>query len=218
LAQTHRLSANLNKEITASVPEVKRGNILPGVHEIFQARWSPRAFSDRPVSDEDLKTILEAGRWAASSYNEQPWRFIVGRKFDRQTYDRLLNVLVPYNQGWASLAPVLMITVARRTFSHNGQPNQHARHDTGAALAHIFLQATALGLHAHGMAGFDAERARLELGIPEDYEPVAAVALGYLGPMERLPEPYRQAELAPRRRKPLDELIFDGRWDAPLKL
>jgi nitroreductase len=207
----------LKKELLASVPEIKRGNILPAVHEIFQARWSPRAFSDRPVSNEDLKTILEAARWAASSYNEQPWRFIVARKSDREAYDRLLSILAPYNQGWAHLAPVLMITVAKRAFSHNGEANQHARHDAGAALAHIMLQATALGLHAHGMAGFDAERARHELAIPDEYEPVAAVALGYLGPVERLAESYRQAELAPRKRKPLGELAFDARWNEPLR-
>ncbi len=208
----------MSKEIPANVPAIKRGNILPGVHDIFHARWSPRAFSDRPVSDEDLKTILEAARWAASSYNEQPWRFIVARKSDRERYDRILDVLVPYNQRWAYLAPVLMITVAKNTFSHNGEPNRHARHDTGAALAHIMLQATALGLHAHGMAGFDAEKARRQLGIPDDYEPVAAVALGYLGPIERLPESFHQAELAPRKRKPLAELVFDGHWDSPLQL
>ncbi len=208
----------MENEIPPNVPEVKRGSILPTVHEIFQVRWSPRAFSDRPVSDQDLKTILEAARWAASSYNEQPWRFIIARKSDQESYDRLLDVLIPYNQAWARLAPVLMITAAKRSFSHNGKENLHARHDVGAALAHLMLQATALGLHAHGMAGFDAEKARRELGIPDDYEPVAAVAIGYLGPIERLPESYHQAEVAPRKRKPLDELVFDGRWDAPLKL
>ncbi len=116
------------------------------------------------------------------------------------------------------MAPVLIITVAKRNFSHNNQPNRHARHDAGAALAHILLEAAALGLHAHGMAGFDAEKARESLGIPEDYEPVAAVALGYLGAVDRLPESYRQAELAPRVRKPLDELTFGGHWDTPLDL
>jgi nitroreductase len=196
---------------------MKRGSILPAVHEIFHARWSPRAFSERPVSDEDLRTVLEAARWAASSYNEQPWRFIVARKSDREAYDRLLGVLVPYNQGWAHLAPVLMITVAKKAFSHDGKPNQHSRHDTGAALAHIMLQATALGLHAHGMAGFDAEKARRELGIPDDYEPVAAVALGYLASAEMLPESYREAERRPRERKPLSELTFGGRWNEPLR-
>lgn len=207
----------MKKDLLANVPEIKRGDIAPGVHDIFHARWSPRAFSDRPVSNEDLKTILEAARWAASSYNEQPWRFIVARKSNRELYDRVLSVLVPYNQNWAQLAPVLIITVAKRTFSHNGAQNQHARHDTGAALAHIMLQATALGLHAHGMAGFDAEKARLELGIPDDYEPVAAVALGYRGSLEELPESYREAEQARRKRKPLDELAFNGHWNEPLR-
>ena len=196
---------------------MKRGDILPGVHEIFRARWSPRAFSDRPVSDRDLELVLEAARWAASSYNEQPWRFIIARKADRELYDRVLGVLVPYNQGWAQLAPVLIITVAKKHFSHNGATNLHARHDTGAALAHLMLQATALGLHAHGMAGFDIDKARRELGIPDDYEPVAAVALGYLGSVDQLPESYRQAELGARKRRPLNELVFNGRWNEPLR-
>jgi nitroreductase len=208
----------LSPEIPFDIPEEKRGDIPSAVHGIFRARWSPRAFSDRPVSNEDLRTILEAARWAASSYNEQPWRFIVARKSDGELYDRLLGVLIPYNQGWAHLAPVLMITVAKKAFSHNGKANLHARHDAGAALAHIMLQSTALGLHAHGMAGFDAEKARRELGIPDDYEPVAAVAIGYSGPIERLPESYHQAELASRKRKSLDELTFGGRWNAPLNL
>lgn len=207
----------MKKDILANVPELKRGNILAGLHDIFYARWSPRAFSDRPVSNSDLKVILEAARWAASSYNEQPWRFIVARKSDRELYDRVLGVLVPYNQNWAHLAPVLIITVAKMSFSHNGVANKHAWHDTGAALAHIMLQATALGLHAHGMAGFDAEKARVELGIPDGYEPVAAVALGYLGSLEELPESLRQAEQAPRKRKPLDELVFNGRWKQPFR-
>src|SRR5579884_435244 len=192
------------------VPVEKRGDILPGVHELIRARWSPRSFADRPVSDHDLKLILEAARWAASSNNEQPWRFIVARKSDAELYEKILSVLVPGNQKWAKTAPVLMITAAKRDFSHNGQPNLHAWHDTGAALAHIFLQATALGLHAHGMAGFDRERARTELGIPTDYEPVAAVAIGYLDSPDKLEQPYRQRERSPRTRKPLDEITFNG--------
>lgn len=199
-------------------PLEKRGDILPGVHELIRARWSPRSFGDRAVSNGDLKTILEAARWTASSNNEQPWRFVVARKSDGAAYEKLLKLLVPSNQTWAQTAPVLIITAAKLEFTESGKPNLHAWHDTGAALAQIFLQATALGLHAHGMAGFDRERAQKELGIPTGYTPVAAVAIGYLAPADALPEPYRTRERSARTRKPLSELAFDGEWDKPLAL
>jgi nitroreductase len=203
--------------VRVDLPAEKQPDTVPSLHEIFRARWSPRSFSDQPVSKEDLKTIFEAARWAASSYNEQPWRFIVASKSDGPLYDKLLSVLVPFNQAWAKTAPVLILTVAKRTFSHNATPNLHARHDTGAALAQIALQATALGLHVHGMAGFDSEKARQVFAIPEDYEPVAAAALGYLGSPDELEEPYKERELARRERKPLRELVFAGEWDKPVE-
>jgi nitroreductase len=142
----------------------------------------------------------------------------VARKSDADLYEKLLHILLPGNQKWAKAAPVLMITAAKRDFSHNRQPNPHAWHDTGAALAHIFLQATALGLHAHGMAGFDRERARTELGIPREYEPVAAVAIGYLESPDKLDEPYRERERTRRSRKPLGEIAFHGNWGKALEL
>ena len=200
------------------LPAEKHADIPSGVHDLIRARWSPRSFADRPVTDEDLKLILEAARWAASSNNEQPWRFIVARKSDAQLFEKMLSVLVPGNQKWAKTAPLLMLTVAKRDFTQSGKPNRHAWHDTGAALAHIMLQATALGLHAHGMAGFDHERARNEFDIPADYEPVAAVAIGYLDSPDKLEEPYRERERSPRTRKPLSEISFDGAWDRPLQL
>lgn len=203
---------------TLDGPSVKQADTLPSVHELIRSRWSPRAFSSRPVSNEDLRTILEAARWAASSYNEQPWRFFVARKSDPEGYNRLLNLLLPFNQAWAKTAPVLMIIAAKRTFSHNNTPNYHALHDAGQALAHVFLQATALGLHAHGMAGFDRERARKELGLPDDYDLAAAVALGYLGSPDQLNEEQRERELAPRQRKPLSEIAFGAQWNEPLAL
>ena len=202
----------------ATHSDVKRADTVPEVHELIRARWSPRAFSDRPVNDKDLKTILEAARWAASSYNEQPWRFLVARKSDPAAFKTFLDLLMPLNQAWAKAAPVLIITAAKKTFSHNGSPNHYGLHDTGQALAHLFLQATALGLHAHGMGGFDHERARRELGIPDDYEVGAAVALGYVGSPDQLDERYRQSELAKRVRKPLSETAFGAHWATPLEL
>jgi nitroreductase len=199
-------------------PVEKLADTLPSVHELIRARWSPRAFSSREVSDGDLKTIFEAGRWAASSFNEQPWRFLVARKSDGAAYDKILNVLVPFNQAWARSAPVLFLMAAKRTFSHDNSPNRYAVHDAGQALAQVFLQATALGLHAHGMAGFDGERARTGLGIPGDYDLGAAVALGYLGSPDELPAQQRESELAPRTRKPLQEIVFGAEFGKSLQL
>jgi nitroreductase len=196
----------------------KRADAPPSVHELIRTRWSPRSFSSREVSDEDLKTVLEAARWAASSYNEQPWRFLVARKSDGEAYQKILSVLVPGNQRWAKSAPVLIVTAGKRAFSHNQHPNRYALHDAGAALAYLFVQATALGLHAHGMGGVDFEKARTLLAIPEEYEVGAAAALGYLGSPEDLPEAMKAAELAERTRKPLSEIAFGAQWGEPLDI
>lgn len=199
-------------------PAEKFSGILPDVHELIRARWSPRAFSSREVSNQDLRTVFEAGRWAASSYNEQPWRFLVARKSDGAAYEKILHLLAPFNQAWAKNAPVLFIMAAKRTFSHNGAQNAYAVHDAGQALAHVMLQATALGLHAHGMAGFDRDRARIELAIPDDYDLGAAVALGYLGSPDQLAESQRQSELAERTRKPLSDIVFGADFGQSLAL
>jgi nitroreductase len=188
------------------------------VHELIRNRWSPRGFSEKPVSTEDLATILDAGHWAASSYNEQPWRFIVATKQDPDAYKKMLDILVPFNQSWAQSAPVLMLIAAKKTFSHNNSPNAYALHDAGAALATMALQATALGLHIHGMAGFDHDRARTELGIPADFDIAAFSALGYLGSPDNLPEGLKQQELAPRTRKPLADVVFTTTWQTPFPL
>lgn len=182
---------------------------LPQVHELIQNRWSPRAFSDRQVSRENLRVIFDAAHWAASSYNEQPWRFIVATKENPDEYQKMLSLLVPFNQNWAKTAPALILMVAKKTFTHNSTPNTYAFHDAGAALAHLMLQTTALGLHAHGMAGFDRDRARTELNIPDDYEIAAFVALGYVDPA---------AQITTRQRKPLSELVFTTGWQTPFPL
>jgi nitroreductase len=188
------------------------------VHDLIRHRWSPRAFSSQDVSNEDLSAVLEAARWAASSYNEQPWRFFVARKSDPEAFKRFLDVLVPANQAWASSAPVLIIMAAKKKFTHNGADNYYALHDAGQALAHLMLQAIDVGLHAHAMAGFDHEKARKEIGIPDEYAIGAAVALGYLGNADQLPEQVRKAELAKRQRKPLSEIAFGSHWGEPLSL
>jgi nitroreductase len=198
------------------IEKVKRAPAVPGVIEPILARWSPRAFSHKPVAAEDLKKIFEAARWAASSYNEQPWRFFVGHKGD-PTYQKIFDSLVEFNQGWAKSAPVLILSAASKHFAHNKTPNHFAIHDTGAATAYLVLQATVLGLHAHSMAGFDPEKARAAFGIPDSFHIGAVTALGHLGDVYTLPEGLREQEVSPRQRKPLSEIVL-AEWDKPAKL
>jgi nitroreductase len=182
------------------------------IHDLLRRRWSPRAFSNRMVEPDSLRSLLEAARWAPSSYNEQPWSFIVATKQDPAEHDRLLSCLVEGNIEWAQHAPVLMVSVARLTFEDDGKPNRHAFHDVGQAVANLIVQATALGLVVHQMAGIHPEKIRELYRLPEGYEPVAGIALGYPGDPEALPERLRQRELAPRERKPLTEFVFTGHW------
>ena len=178
-----------------------------GLAEVIGQRWSPRAFADKAVQNEDLRKLFEAARWAPSSYNEQPWRFIVGVKND-STYQRIFESLVEFNRMWAQHAPVLILTVAGKEFSHNGKPNHHGLHDLGLATAMLMREATHLGLHTHGMAGFDHARLRAAFGIPENYEIGAVIAVGYFGDPDELPEGMKERELEPRQRKPLDEIVL----------
>ena len=182
------------------------------IEELLKRRWSPRAFADRPVEPEKLLSLWEAARWAASTANQQPWSCIVATKQDEAEYARLLSCLRENNQQWASRAPVLMVSVAKLAFDANGQPNRHAFHDVGLAVANLIMQATALGLGVHQMAGIYPDRVRELYGIPEDFEPVAGIVLGYPGDPASLPDELRQRELAPRTRKSLDTFVFQGAW------
>lgn len=188
------------------------------VHDLIRGRWSPRAFSNRTVEPDKLLSLLEAARWAASSYNEQPWSLIVATQDQPSEYARLLSCLVEFNQSWAQSAPVLMLSVAKLHFDRNGKENRHAFHDVGAAASNLATQAIALDLFVHQMAGFDAQKARSHFSIPKDHEPVAMIAIGYLGDPQTLPEALQAQELAPRTRKPLTEFVFTGAWDQPSDL
>ena len=182
------------------------------IHDLLQRRWSPRAFSDRSVEPDTLRSLLEAARWAPSSSNEQPWNFIVATKDNQAEHGRLLSCLVEGNRLWAQHALVLMVSVARMSFEEDGKPNRHAFHDVGQAVADLTVQATALGLMVHQMAGFHPEKVRELYGVPKEFEPVAAIALGYPGDPESLPERLKKRELAPRERKSLTEFVFTGCW------
>ncbi|QLE42033.1 nitroreductase [Nostoc sp. C052] len=181
------------------------------VHDFIRSRWSPRAFADRPVEQDKLLSLLEAARWAPSSYNYQPWSFIVATKDEPTEYNRLLSTLVEFNQGWAKNAPILILAVAK-VRSEDGKANRHAFHDVGLALENLILQATSFGLFAHQIAGFNADSARELYQIPDDYEPATVVTVGYPGDPETLSEGLRERELAARVRKPLKEFVFTGQW------
>jgi nitroreductase len=181
------------------------------IHDLLARRWSPRAFSDRPVAPDVLRSLWEAARWAPSSANVQPWSFIVATRDDRQEFGRMLECLVEGNQVWAKQAPVLMISVAAK-LDRDKDPNLHAWHDVGQAVADLSVQATALGLFAHQMAGILPDKIRELYQIPDSHEPVTGIAVGYPGTPEQLPDKLRQRETAPRTRKPIGEFVFSGRW------
>jgi nitroreductase len=185
------------------------------IDETLEQRWSPLAFSDQPVESETLRQLFEAARWAASSFNEQPWSYIVATKDHPTEFDRLLDCLAEGNQEWAKQAPVLMISVAKLQFERNGNENRHAFHDVGAASANLAIQATKMGLYVHQMAGFDVEKVKATYGIEAGYEPVAAIAVGYLGNVDTLSDRLRQRELSPRTRKSLETFVFSGSWKQP---
>jgi len=182
------------------------------VQDSIRERWSPRAFSDKLISPDVLRSLFEAARWAASSYNDQPWTYLVATKDDQENYSKMLGVLMDMNAAWAKQAPVLALSVARRHFKHNGAANPVALHDVGAANASLTMEATARGLAVHQMAGFHRDKARETFKIPEGWDPVSAIAIGYPGDPTTLPEQLQQSELAPRTRKPLSEFVMTGSW------
>ena len=190
----------------------KHADVRYPIHELAAKRWSPYAFADRPVDPADLRSIFEAARWAASSYNEQPWRWIVATKDDSVAYGRLLSCLVETNQEWARSAPVLGLAVASLRFERNGRENPAALHDLGLAAGNLSLEVTARGLHVHWMIGILPDRACTLYGIPEGFRAVTGFTIGYLGDLEAAPERFRERDAAPRRRKPLEELVFRERW------
>ncbi len=182
------------------------------VHELIAQRWSPYDFSNRPVSDEDLRGLFEAARWAASSYNEQPWTYIVATQKDPEAFAKVLACLVEPNQAWAQAAPVLVLCCTSGKFSRNGKPNGCALHDLGLAAGNICLEATARGLSIHQMAGILPAKAVATFGVPEGVQVATAMAIGYATEPQKLSENFKQTDTEPRQRKPLSEFVFSGRW------
>jgi nitroreductase len=199
------------------VKNLKEAALVEGVLPVFHRRWSARSFADREVKAADLKKVFEAARWTASANNEQPWRFIVGER-NSLTHKKIFESLVGFNKTWAGSAPVLILGVAKTRFSHNATENAYALYDLGAAASYLTLQAAALGLTSHQMAGYDHEAARLALGVPEDYALGSVIALGYQGePAALSHEQLIEREIAPRSRKPLSDMVFSA-WGEAAKL
>lgn len=196
----------MEKNATTSVP----------IHDFLCDRWSPRAFSDDPVAPAQITALLEAARWAASSMNAQPWSFVVAdRTQDPESHAAMVSVLREGNQVWAQHAPVLILTLAQPTFVRNDRPNAHAWHDLGAATAQLVMQATSMGLHAHGMAGLLPDAARSTFSVPDALDIVAIWAVGHRAAPESLPEALETRERMERTRKPLAEIAHRGAFGTP---
>jgi len=191
-------------------------NVLTVEHPILPQltqRRSPRAYTSQPVSAEVLQQLFAAAGSAASCFGEQPWRFIVGsQESSPEAFQKILGTLAEFNQAWVKKAPVLALALAKTTFSHDSNPNAWAKHDVGQAVATLAVQAVELGVQIHQMAGFSQEAARAAFQVPADYELVSIFTIGYPGEVEALPEALQQRELAPRVRKPLGEIMFEGGW------
>ena len=181
---------------------------------VIANRWSPRSFdAERLLDAQTVGSLFEAARWAPSSGNEQPWRYIVGLNFD-EAHRAVLDCLAEGNRLWATNAPLLFIAVSKTT--RNDRPNPHFAHDVGASLENLFLQAIDLGLHCHYMAGFSADRVRQTFGVPDGFEPITACSVGYWGNLDQLSDELKQREQRKRERKPFSEFVFSEAWEQPL--
>jgi nitroreductase len=188
------------------------------IHELLAKRWSPYAFDQRPVPEGDLHSLFEAARWAPSSYNEQPWSFLVATREDAREFERILSCLEEGNQAWAKAAPVLVLAVVSLKFSRSKQDNRAAVHDLGLAAANLVVEATSRGLSVHQMIGILPDKAREVFGIPEHSEAWTALAIGYKGDPSKLPAGLKERDLMPRNRKPLSQFVFTGKWGQPSPL
>ena len=187
--------------------------------DLIAKRWSPRAFdASKAVSHEQIIALLEAARWAPSSYNDQPWRFVVCDKTSNpKAWQAAFDCLAPSNQTWVKDAPLLLLGCANTILDVNQQANRFAQYDTGAAAENLVLQASHLGLVAHQMGGFNSDLAREKFAIPAQYTPMSMLCVGYVGAANNLPDDLKARELAERKRKPLGELFFEGNWGKPIQ-
>jgi nitroreductase len=180
------------------------------INSLILNRWSPRSMTGETLSDDDIMSLFEAARWAPSSSNNQPWRFIYAKR-NTEHWDKLFNLMVEGNKLWANNAAVLVVVISRKNFEHNKQPSKTYQYEAGSAWENLALEATSRGLGAHGMAGFDYEKARTDLDIPDNFDVMAMIAIGKIGPKDNLP-PQLQEKEHPNDRKPLSEIIMEGQF------
>ncbi len=204
--------------VTLGGETAKRADPAHPIQETMRARWSPYGFADRSLSLRDLHCLLEAARWSPSSYNEQPWRFVVARREEGEPFERLLSCLVEFNRGWARHASALALGIVARNFAGRDRENPAAEHDLGLATAHLMLEGAARGIATHAMIGIEPARAREAFSIPAGFDPLTAIALGYVGVptvADDYPEKLRERDRAPRERKALAEFVHGAAWGRP---
>jgi len=204
--------SNVEKKEIAAPERTDRRAIL---HELLNERWSPRPFSEKPIESWKVLSLFEAARWTPSSANEQPWNLIVVTKEESESHADLLGSLSEGNRRWAGQAPLLVIGVAKSTYERTGRANRHAWYDLGQSVANLTVQASSVGLAIHQMGGFDSEGVRGFFSIPDGYEPVVVLAIGYAESASKLPADLQQRETAPRSRKTLEEFVFTKQWGTP---
>ena len=189
--------------------QTKRTSVY-SINPLILSRWSPRSMTGEELGDDDIMSLFEAARWAPSSFNNQPWRFIYAKR-NTEHWDRLFNLLVDANKTWAKNAALLAVVISRKNFEFNEKPARTHQFDTGSAWENLALEASSRGIVAHGMQGFDYEKAKTELGIPADFEVMAMIAIGKRGPKENLPTELQDKE-KPNDRKALKDIIMEGTY------
>lgn len=187
------------------------------IHPNLKRRWSPRSFDSRPVEADKLQRILEAARWAPSSFNEQPWRFMLGLRGD-ETWDKIFDSLLEWNQQWARTAPVLVMAIGSTHYEKTGKESDIYKYDVGQAIAHMTFQVMEEGLRMHQMGGFSKKKAIAHFDIPEEFHPLTVSAIGYQADPALLPEEFAKLEHNERRRHPLGQQVFAGRFGQPSPL
>lgn len=196
---------------------MKEAKTIYTIHPHLNKRWSPRAFADKKVEVEKLQSLFEAARWSPSAFNAQPWQFMVGQNKD-ETYQKIFECLVEFNQNWTKSAPVLVISIGKKIMDHNGEENTAFRYDVGQSVAHLSFQAMEENLYVHQMTGFDPKKAAELFNIPEGYEALSAFAIGYLGDPSILNPQMQKGELAERERKTMNQFVFENNFGQPSEL
>jgi nitroreductase len=184
------------------------------LNSLIEKRYSPRAFNSKQLTNNEIRSLFEASRWAASSRNQQPWRFIYATPNQVEEWEKLFDCLIDFNKGWVKTAPFLMLVLAQKIDPLSGKERTNVAYDIGLAMGNFTYQATAMGLYLRNMGGFSTEQVIKNFNIPEIYEPIVMVAAGYLGDEKSLDDQFKVPKDENRERKPLESIIFDGNWDS----